>query len=161
MKILRLIKFLLYQYIPNLFQKYLGGHIDIGRKITIYGFNAMHVALDIYHKRYGHICFHPQLPQAFFGIGKKWSWYFYISPNATPWASTFAIGPGNYKHDKKSAKLRKKLFGYIYNTDLLFCPQCHNGHMDLREYETSEYENGLIALSYCHQCDKEFKIVSL
>jgi hypothetical protein len=58
-----------------------------GLPITIYGFNAMHVAINI-NTRYGYICFHPTM----YCFGTIWPWYFYISDNATPQNAKFALG---------------------------------------------------------------------
>ena len=70
------------------FEKHFGGYFIIG-PITVYGWNAMHVAVNI-KTRWGYVCFHPTWRV----FGHWWPWYFYISPNATPWAATFGIGPG-------------------------------------------------------------------
>lgn len=88
------------------------GHINIGKRITIYGNNAMHYAVNIWTKRFGYICFRPTT-----GHG-KWRWYFFCSPNATPWAATFAIGPGLKMKDKKLATQRRRLFGHGFDTEL-------------------------------------------
>ena len=72
-------------------EQYFGGHISIGN-ITIYGWNAMHFAIDIKTKKYGYICFHPTIKM----FGKWWHWYLYISPNATPQTATWGIGRGFY-----------------------------------------------------------------
>ncbi len=69
--------------------RHFGGHISIG-PLVIYGFNAMHVAINLHSKRWGWICFHPTCRV----FGKWWRWYFYISPDATPYETTFEIGPG-------------------------------------------------------------------
>ena len=87
----------------NFFEKYLGGHINIGN-LTVYGFNAMHVAFN-YGTKKTYICFHPPMKC----FGKWWPWYFYISRNATPWLATFGIGPGFQYWDKKRMKRRKHL----------------------------------------------------
>ncbi len=75
----------------NWVEKYLGGHINIGR-ITIYGANAMHWAVNIRTKRWGTICF--RLP--FRCFGRWWKLYYYCSPDGTPNASTFCI-PNSYR----------------------------------------------------------------
>lgn len=63
------------------------GHFNIGRRITIYGANAMHWAINV--RIFGtYVCFHPTTRT----FGARWPWYFYISPNATPWAATFKRG---------------------------------------------------------------------
>ena len=84
-------------------RKCLGGHINIGR-LTIYGFNAMHVAFN-YTTDKTYICFHP--PMRCFG--KWWPWHFYISRNGTPWLATCGFGPGFEWLDRKRLKRRKHL----------------------------------------------------
>lgn len=78
------------------------GHVSWGR-LCIYGFNAMHVAVNFWTRRWGYLCFHPTMYYA----RQWWPWYFYISPNATPWCASFAIGPGVYREDKGRAKRRR------------------------------------------------------
>lgn len=70
------------------FERNLGGHVSFWG-VTIYGFNAMHVAVNI-RTRWGFICFHPTMRV----FGKWWPWYFYISPDATPCNVRFGCGPG-------------------------------------------------------------------
>lgn len=72
-------------------ESFMAGHISLG-PVTIFGENAMHWAVNIRTKRWGYICF--RLP--FRCFGRWWPMYFYISPNTTPWASTFCI-PKSYK----------------------------------------------------------------
>lgn len=86
----------------------LSGHLNLG-PITIYGRNAMHWAANIKTKRWGYICF--RLP--LFCFGKFWPLYFYVSPNATPWASTFSIGRGDYS--SRDAAARRKAFGHNFS----------------------------------------------
>lgn len=71
-------------------EKYFGGHWNIG-PMTLYGYNAMHFAVNIKTK-WGYICFHPTIRC----FGHWWRWYFYISPDATPSSATFKLGPGVY-----------------------------------------------------------------
>ena len=88
----------------------LQGHITLrllGKRITIFGLNAMHIAVNISPTRWGYVCFHPPVP--------RWPWYFYVSPNATPCASTFAIGPGVGKVEKAEAKLRRLELGHNFH----------------------------------------------
>jgi hypothetical protein len=66
-------------------------HWSCGR-LTIYGFNAMHVAVNLYTKRWGWICFHP--PFRVFGIW--WPWYFYVSRDATPSSAKIKFGRKGY-----------------------------------------------------------------
>lgn len=70
--------------------RHFGGHLNIGSRITIYGYNAMHVAINVYTERWGWICFHPTWKV----FGKWWKWYFYVSPDATPYRASIAFGPG-------------------------------------------------------------------
>lgn len=94
------------------FENFMGGHINIG-KITIYGANAMNWAVNISTKRWGFICFTlPVLarwqPERY-GGKKRYKWYFYISPNATPWAATFYMGNSDPSDKAKAPKRREAL----------------------------------------------------
>ena len=53
------------------------GHLSVG-PLTIYGFNAMHGAMNL-KTPLGYVCL--KLPSPDRG------WYFYVSVNATPWAA--------------------------------------------------------------------------
>ncbi len=101
-------------------KKRLDGHITIG-PVAIYGFNAMHVAVNVWTKRWGFICFHPSLrflrKYAPWMLGENWPWYFFLSPNGTSWASTFAIGPGIDKDTKIDALRRYAAWGHGYDVD--------------------------------------------
>lgn len=73
-------------------------------RVTVYGFNAMHCALNVKTKRWGYICFCP--PVRCFG---RWRpWYFYLSSCATPWAAYRAFGPGVDREDKENARTRRR-----------------------------------------------------
>lgn len=74
---------------------------------------AMHGAVNISTRRWGYVCFKP--PTRVFG--KWWPWYFYLSPNATPWGSTLIVGPAHSGTEKLMASLRWVLWGHGYNTD--------------------------------------------
>jgi hypothetical protein len=103
--------------IDRFLEHHFGGHLNFNLwrwRITIYGFNAMHVSIQVSTRRWGYVCFHPTMRV----FGSWWPWYFYVSPNATPWASTFAIGPGVRKSEKARAKVRRKLWGHNFDTDL-------------------------------------------
>jgi hypothetical protein len=63
-----------------------GEHWSLG-PIVLYGFNAMHVAVNI-RTRWGFVCFHP----TFRVFGKWWPWYLYISSDGTPNQARFKIG---------------------------------------------------------------------
>lgn len=89
----------------KVFQKYLGGHKHIG-PVTIYGFNAMHVAVNVWSDTLGaYVCFHPTVRMN----GRAWPWDFYVSRNATPWAAIVAFGPGLDGHEKAIARKRAEL----------------------------------------------------
>ena len=95
----------------SFWDNFFGGHIDVFN-ICIYGENAMRWAVNI-KTRFGYICF--RLP--FRCFGEWWPLYFYISPNATPRASTFYRGSNPYQ--KKNAAKRRKKYGWNYDTKLL------------------------------------------
>jgi hypothetical protein len=71
-------------------ENFMGGHISIGR-VTIYGENAMHWAVEIKLKN-TFMCF--RLP--FRCFGKWWAMYLYFSPNATPQNATWRWGKRNW-----------------------------------------------------------------
>ena len=97
--------------------KNLSGHTSLG-PVTVYGFNNMHVAVNIWTKRFGAVCFHPDLrflgSNAPWMLGKDWPWYFYMSPDYTPGSATFAIGPGMKKDAKLDAFRRWLMWGHNY-----------------------------------------------
>lgn len=95
-----------------------------GRRVTIFGFNAMHVAINVWTRRWGYVCFHPTMRV----FGRWWPWYFYVSPNATPWAATFAIGPGLERLDKHRAPIRRAKYGHNYSTDELASDEMHSDY---------------------------------
>ncbi len=73
----------------SFFERRLGGHFSVGGRIVLYGFNAMHVALNV--RLFGYWwCVHPTMRV----FGKWWPWYFYVSKYATMGGARFAIGPG-------------------------------------------------------------------
>jgi hypothetical protein len=91
-----------------------GGHITFWLwrwRVVLYGFNAMHVAVNVRTRRWGYLCFHP--PIHF--LGWDWSWYFYASPNGTPWAATYAVGPGIDSADKQLAPVRRAVYGHNFD----------------------------------------------
>lgn len=100
-------------------QSKLSGHLSLSfgaLSLTVYGFNAMHVAVNLYTPRWGYLCLHPPM----YHVGRWHPWYFYTSPNATPWASTFAVGPGVGWQDKQSARLRRVVLGWQFSADDLY-----------------------------------------
>lgn len=106
-----------YKTIEYKLDKYLGGHINITKNITVYGHNAMHWAINWHTKKYGYICF--RLPFPIFNLNRP-IWrplYLYFSPNATPWAATFILGRTDRHKDKFLSKIRYKEFGHNFNTN--------------------------------------------
>lgn len=97
-------------------ENFMGGHVNIGKRITIFGENAMHWAVEIHTKKYGYIVF--TLPLRTFG--KYFGCHIYFSPNGTPWASTYykSLWKENNKAEEKRAKIRKEAFGHNFNTDV-------------------------------------------
>jgi len=112
---------------PNLswWENYFGGHVNIGR-VTIFGENAMHWAVQIYTKKYGVIVFTLPLRT----LGRYWGCHIYFSPNGTPWASTFykSIWKENNKGEEHRAKIRYREFGHNFDT--------HKHHNRLMEINT-------------------------
>ena len=96
----------------------LAGHIRLGR-MTIYGANAMHWAINIATKRWGYICFRLPFPC----FGRWWPLYFYVSPNATPWAATFMLG-GDDRSNRELAPIRWQRFGHNFNVELNYPELC-------------------------------------
>ncbi len=93
---------------------FMGGHLNIGKRITIFGTNAMCWVLQIYTRRWGTLCI--TLPSIARWRRRKRGWHFYIylSPNSTPWASTFYIGGDKKEHIR--AQIRKLNFGHGFDT---------------------------------------------
>lgn len=94
--------------------KYLGGHLSFkvfGRRVTIYGFNAMWLAVNVHTQRWGYVCFRPP------SWNPNFRWKFYVSPNATPSIATFGIGPGMSKQEKRRAIVRRQLLGHNFSVD--------------------------------------------
>lgn len=103
--------------------KMIGSHLNIGKRLTIYGDNAMQFGVTYWTKKYGYVCFRLPLPCGivdYFLYDWKVRWqplYFYVSPNATPWAATFMIGKKHTRHDWALARVRKMRFGHNFDTD--------------------------------------------
>ncbi len=94
----------------NWLERKLSGHISIG-PVTLYGANAMHWAVDIRTRRWGYVCFRLPLPC----FGRWWPMYFYLSPNATPWASTFYLG--DERGEREAAKQRRERLGHNFDSE--------------------------------------------
>jgi hypothetical protein len=74
--------------LTNWIERKLGGHVNLfGKRVTIYGANAMHWGVNISTRR-GYVCFRLPLPC----FGRWWPLHLYVSPNATPWGATWGIG---------------------------------------------------------------------
>lgn len=107
-------------YLDGWLERNLGGPAKLG-PVTIYGFNdAAHLLISIKTKKLGYICFHPSLrflgrlaPQAL----REFPWKFYISPNQTTWAATFALGPGVFLSEKLDAVRRWMMWGHNYQEE--------------------------------------------
>lgn len=97
-------------------ENFFGGHITFWR-ITIYGANAMNWAVNI-STRWGWLCFTLPVPARLRtnARGERIrDWYIYLSPNATPWAATFYMGPN--RSERIRARIRKLNFGHGFSTD--------------------------------------------
>jgi hypothetical protein len=94
-------------------KNWLTGHINIGKKITVYGRNAMHWGVTIRTKKYGYVCF--RLP--FTCFGRWYPLYLYFSPNATPWASTFMLGKKEDPRDWALSRIRREKLGHNFQYD--------------------------------------------
>ncbi len=92
-------------------ENFMGGHLSIGN-LTIFGSNSMCWTIQYYTKRWGYVCI--TLP-SWARFKRKWDFYIYFSPNATPWACTMYIGTD--KNEKLRAKIRNINFGHAFNTD--------------------------------------------
>ena len=84
-------------------------------RVTIYPLrSAMHGAINVWTKRWGYVCFKPPT----YVYGRWWPWYFYLSPNATPWGATLILGRDRGMHaDRRLARLRRVLWGHGYAID--------------------------------------------
>ena len=83
-------------------------HIPLlGWAVTWYALNcAMHGAINI-STPWGYLC-------ARRTVG-EWRWYVYLSPNATPWAATFTMGPGIDRDDRRRAPILRAMWGHGYD----------------------------------------------
>jgi len=93
-------------------ENHFSGHWYIGKSITVYGENAMQWSVNIKTKRFGYICF--RLPFRCFGGFPPL--YLYLSPNGTPWASTYSVG-GRDTSETVRAKSRFEKFGHNFDVD--------------------------------------------
>lgn len=94
--------------------KHLKEHINLnlfGKKVTISGANAMWFTVQFHTRRWGWVCFRLPTWHPIF------RWKLYVSPNGTPGTSTFAIGPGMPKDEKRRAYIRRKMLGHNFRVD--------------------------------------------
>lgn len=109
--------------IGEFLQKTIGGHINIGRNLTIYGDNAMRFGVNFHTKKYGYICFRLPMPYGivdYFLYDSKPRWcpvYLYFSPNGTPWAATFMLNKKYNLGDWALARVRKARLGHNFSTN--------------------------------------------
>lgn len=86
--------------------------LHIGKHITVFHDNGkygMGFTVRIRTKKFGYVSIRPP-------IMNPWSrCYLYVSPNATPWASTYAVGPGLRVDDKGRARVRKLALGHNFD----------------------------------------------
>lgn len=90
--LIKLRRWVLFVTTPNIYpnrwqDRIFTGHKTIGR-VTVYGANAMHWAINV-QARGTYWCFHWKTRT----FGATWPWYFYISKDATPYEATFKLGP--------------------------------------------------------------------
>lgn len=110
------------------------GHINIGKRLTIYGDNAMHWGITFWTKKYGYVCF--RLP--FKSCGKWWPLYFYCSPDATPDVSTFMLGRKAYPDEWVKSRIRLSCFGHNFN------PDEYDSYNEMKNYEILRGINRLV-----------------
>lgn len=109
--------------IGKFLEKAICGHISIGKRLTVYGDNAMRFGVNYWTRKYGYICF--RLPlfcgiADYFLYGDKIKWYplyLYCSPNATPWAATFMLGKKGREDDWALARVRRRRLGHNFSTN--------------------------------------------
>lgn len=113
---------LIKEKIGKFLDKVIGSHINIGKRLTIFGDNAMHFGVTFWTKKYGYICFRLPIPSGIvdhFLYGDKLRWrplYLYFSPNATPWAATFMLGKKHSKRDWALSRVRRIRLGHNWKT---------------------------------------------
>lgn len=77
--------------------------------------SAMHGAVNVWTRRWGYVCFKP--PTRAFGAW--WPWYFYLSPNATPWALTLLLGARfTSSAERQAARDRGRAWGHNYDLEV-------------------------------------------
>lgn len=89
---------------------FFSGHMNVGRRVTIFGSNAMFWCVCIYGTKWGHL--HIDLP-IWTRLTGKIGWCIYFSPNGTPWACTWYVGTRD-KHEHIRSEIRKRHFGHNF-----------------------------------------------
>lgn len=124
-------------------ENFMGGHVSF-LGITIFGANAMRWAVNIRTKKWGYVCFTLPVLARFHTRrdgSKWWQWYFYLSPNGTPWASTFYRGSD--RNEIIRAQIRKLNFGHGFSTDKfikeLYALNNKFHGVYISEYDVEEY----------------------
>jgi hypothetical protein len=98
--------------LDRILDRWFGGSLSF-LNVTIYGRNGMKWGVSIHTKKWGYICFNLPIPI----YGRIDKFYYYLSPNGTPWASTY-YKFGNDRIDKRFAHMRKEAFGHNFDTDI-------------------------------------------
>jgi len=129
--------------LAELGEKYLSGHITIG-PVTLFGFNAMHGQAEINTRRFGVICIKPPT----YMFGRWWPAQFYMSPNHTPWASTFLVGKRFTRLEKIAAFRRWALWGHGYSTEQ------HDPHKENEFFEEYLADVTLTDDEHCEACEE-------
>ncbi|SNR91440.1 hypothetical protein [Hymenobacter mucosus] len=88
--------------------KWFRDHIDLGKRVTIFGANAMHFMVTVRTKRWGVVSFR------LISFDKRFPLSLYCSPNGTPWACTYCVGLG--PHEKIRSLMRRLNFGHNFNS---------------------------------------------
>jgi hypothetical protein len=132
--------------VGRLWDQLLGaGHRSIG-PVTFYRFEtAMHGAVNISTKRWGVICFAwPRL-----GGYRDWPAYFYLSPNATPWASTLMLGNDGHmtREERRLVAVRRALWGHGYDAERMD-PQLLGKAIEAVEYRDAGSLNSFARMFY-------------
>ena len=87
------------------------------RRVVVYPLRcAMHGAINIWTERWGWVCLKP--PTRVFKTW--WPGYFYLSPNATPWAATLMLGAGDSflgREERHAIRWRRETWGHGYDLD--------------------------------------------
>jgi len=113
----------------------------IGRHIHFYGGNAMHYAIEIRTRRFGYITF-----RLFTRNRALHPIMLYCSPNATPWACTYYLGPD--RNERLRARIRRLNFGHNFNTD-----SCYTELMALNQKYSGFWVTETDVLRYCQSED--------